>query len=187
MYSNWWNDIILLNLNSFENIGVDFYINLFFLMLAVCICIIAVFFEIYRGCQSLIFKQLLRHGCIGEDNAKPLVEIGLYNNKILKFYLGHNSYLSRYVLCAGEQKLNYEEYLKLDPIQRRAYGKKDVNTAAFYISHDNVDYAKKIHNRYEFSAFRMIVFCLFILISCALVITFSYEIVCLLNSWLGTI
>ena len=67
MLKNFWNDILLLNLNEFENIGFDFYINMFLLALGIGICIFSVGLELSRGAMFTMMKQLIRHQATSEE------------------------------------------------------------------------------------------------------------------------
>lgn len=185
MYNNIWNDIILLNLKDFENIGIDFYINIFLFGLAFCICIFSVLFEINRGAISLALKQIIRHGAVGEQNAKTLSDLGLINNKLIKYSLTRKTSLSRMISRVGAPYFTYEEYMKLPPSEKKKIGKFDIASAQFFIQESEVDNANKIYKSYSFSLGRVILFCLLVLLLYALLTVFSYEIICLINSALG--
>ena len=187
MYRNIWNDIILMNLKDFENIGVGFYINIFTFCFAVCICIAAVFFEINRGQMNLVVKQLIRHGATDADNAKTLSDLGLNGKRIIRFQLSRRSRLSILVSRVGAPSITYEEYVKMPPAKRKELEVFDINTATFYIPDENKERANKILHTYAFSLPRIILFCMFILLIWALITVFSYEIFCLINNALGRI
>ena len=184
MYKNIWNDIILLNLKDFENIGINFYINIFFFIIAFLFCVIAVFLELNRDAMSVMAKQLLRHSAMSPSDAKRLCDLGLDKNKRIRFQLLHKTSLSRLVSRVGAPDITYEDYVKLPPQKRRELDKFDIESAEFYISDENVDRATKIYYTYRLSLPRLILFCLFILLFCALLTVFSYEIICSINVFL---
>ena len=83
MFGHIWNNIILLNLNEFANIGIDIYINLLFLAIAVAIIVIAFLFDFSRGVTYTVVKQLVRHEAKDENCAKTLSELGLSKSKFV--------------------------------------------------------------------------------------------------------
>ena len=185
MYRNIWKDIVLLNLKSFENIGIDFYFNIFVFAFAACICVGAVLFELNRGSISLTVKQLLRHNAFEPSSAKTLAELGILNKKLIRYSLTRKSRLSKLVTRVGAPEISYEEYIKLTPEKKRELEKFDIGTAKFYINEENRDRTKNIYRTYGFSLPRVILFCVFVLIFSLLIAIFSYEIFCVINSLLG--
>ncbi len=185
MYRNIWNDIILMNLKDFENIGVSFYINIFTFCVAVCICIAGVIFEINRGQMNLVIKQLTRHAATDEESSKTLSDLGLKDKKIIKHLLSRRSRLSILVSRVGAPSISYEDYIKMSAAKRKELENFDITTARFYIPEENKERANKVLHTYAFSLPRAILFCLFILLFWALITVFSYEIICLINTGLG--
>ena len=179
---NFWNDIILLNLNRFENIGIDFYINIFLFIVAVAVCIFAIYIELTRGNIQLFALQLKRHKAYDPENAKTLHELGLDKKLILKFLIKNNRMLSRLVLRSGYVNLGYEEYLKLSKKERNQREKIDFENEKFYINPDASSRVDDISSTYSFSLVRLFMFCLLIMLIYFALASLSLEILCAINS-----
>ena len=182
MLGHIFNNIILLNLNEFDNIGIDFYINLFFFFLALVVIAVAFVYEYSRGVMHLMVKQLIRHEANDKDSAKKLSDLGLHSNRVLKFMLSRNAELRKIVKRLGEPEIDYEGFLKLSAEDRKKVFSIDFETEAFYIREDNKDRAEKIVSSYVFSLPRFIAFAVFVILIWGCVAAFSFEIFSYINS-----
>ena len=185
MYKNFWNEVILLNLNEFENIGVNFYINIFLFFCAVLVCVIAISFELSRGVMFTTVKQLLRHGALSKDTAMTLDELGLSRSRFVSLAIKHNSRLPKILTMVDKIEISYDEYVKLDKKQRREVDNIDFKTARFYISEDHLETAKRVYSTYNVSVFRIVLFCVLVFILYFAIAALGSELLCYLNSQIG--
>ena len=185
MYKNFWNDVVLLNLNKFENIGIDFYINIFLFVLALVICIFGVFLEFSRGVMFTTVKQLLRHEAFNKDSAKTLSELGLSKSKFVARAFTSTSRLKKLVHRVGEIQISYDDYIKLDKKKRRELDRIDFENERFYISDENIDTAKRIYSTYNVSVLRIVLFCVLVFILYFAFAAVSSELLCFINSKLS--
>ena len=184
MLKNIWNDIILLNLKDYENIGVDFYINIFFFVLAVFICISFFVIEHKRGCMRLTVKQLMRHNAEGEESAKTLFELGI-SSRSIKRALSTDTRLSKIVKRVGAHEYTYEEYVKLSKEKKLKKEKIDFTTARFYINKSYEQQAKHIYENYNTSLVKSLLMCALVILIYGAVAAVSSEIIEYINSALG--
>ena len=182
MFGHVWNNIILLNLNEFENIGIDFYINVFFFFLSVAIIVIALVFEYSRGTVHITVKQLVRHEARGADNAKSLKELGLNRNRIVMLLLSRSRDLNSVVKRLGKPEIDYEGYMKLSREEKKKIFSIDFENEKFYLSEENKERVDRILSRYAFSLPRFIAFSVLVILLWGAVAAFSYEILAYLNS-----
>ena len=181
MPNNFYRDILLLNLKDYQNIGVDFYVNIFlaFALLALG----AAFFYINhnRGIMSLVIKQLIRHG------AKTLSEIGLNENRSAKRLLKKDGQLTKIVARVGKIKYTYEEYVALSKKDRQSHDDFDIDAARFYISEDQKKRAENIYENYGGSIVRTV---LYLILLCTLYVCFALvmpQIVSALDNFIGSL
>ena len=182
MLKNFWNDIILLNLRDFENIGFDFYINIFLFFVALIIIVYAFFFEYLKGVMQLTVRKLLRQGAIGRDNAKSLSELGLNSNFFVKLILSGGSRFKKTVARIGEPDVSYDDFVKMDKRERKKLYAIDFKTEKFYIAPESKDSADKIFSTYAFSPLRFIMFAVLVILVFGAVAAFSFEILSYINS-----
>ncbi len=186
MLEHVWNNIILLNLRDFENIGINFYINIFLFFVALAIALYALFFEYYRGVMQLTVKQLLRHDAIDKDGARMLSELGLEKSRFVKLFLSSGSGRKKIVSRIGEPEVEYDKFVKMKKAEQKKLFHIDFPTERFYINKDRVDEARRVFSSYSFSVSRYLLFCLFIFLIWGAISAFSYEIISYLDSIIVT-
>ncbi len=182
MLEDVWNNIILLNLKDFENIGIDFYINIFLFFVSLAIIIYALAFEYSRGVMHTVVKQLIRHGAFDKDGGMTISELGISDGFFTKFMLSRDPRLARIVHRVGEPDISHDEYMKLKRSEREKLLRVDFSTERFYIPEDKKDAAERVFATYAFSLPRFLVFCLFVFLIWGAVAAVSYELFNYLNS-----
>ena len=143
-----------LNLNDYENIGIDFEINKLVLFVMLAFCVAAVLLSFYRGTIRLVVMQLIRHSACDENSAKTLKNIGLGDNKIAKYMLKGDNLLTKVVRRVGEVKYSYEEYMEKKKAKTLDDGKINIDDASFYIDPEMRERADIIAEKYVTSAQR---------------------------------
>lgn len=184
MIKNFWNDIVLLNLNEFDNIGINFRFNLFLLFFALTICIAAFVYEYKRNNAYLVVKQLLRHKATSPENSKKLLDLGLDTARI-RLFLSGGYIVSRVISFVGREKCSYDEYVKMNKTERKKADKIDFSTVSMYISEENMPSANKIATEYRASFIRVLIFCLLIILVYVGIAAVSSEVFNYINSSLG--
>ena len=182
MLEHVWNNIILLNLRDFENIGVDFYINIFFFFAALAIMLVAFFFDYSRGVTYVTVKQLVRHGALSKETSVSLSDIGLDKNVAVRFFLSRDSELSKLVSRLSAPTLDYCTYIKMKSSEKRKLLTLDFEKERFFLSGDRNDRVNKVMSVYSFSLTRFILFCVFVFLLWGVVSAFSYEIIAYLDA-----
>ena len=184
MFKNFWNDVVLLNLNEFENIGINFYVNIFFFFLAVAICVAAVIYDYKRNQAYLLVKQLIRHKATSEESSKKLNELGLDNFRMKRFVTS-GYIVSRVVKFVGKEEYSYEEYVKMNKAARKKAEKIDFSTVSLYISEENMPTANKIVAEYRASVVRLLVFALLVVLVYVGIAAVSSEVFNYINNALA--
>ena len=184
MLRRFWNDIILLNLNEFDNIGINFYINVFLFVICVGLCVLAFFYDRQRNMMYLVVKQLIRHEATSAEGAKKLSELGLDRGGIRRI-LGAGSMLKNAISTVGVDEYTYEEYIKLGKEERKKAGKIDFSVVSFYIPEQKKSCAEKIVAEYKSSTLKLVCFCLLILLLYFCICSFSFELIGYIDSLLA--
>ena len=146
-----------INLNDYENIGIDLEINKVLLPAFVVFGILMTVLAVYRKNTRDVVMQLKRHEALDEQSACTLGELGLEDNKVIRYILSHSETLKRIVLREGQINYGYEEYKKLTKEQRREAERIDFSEARFYISDSELDRARHIKEKYVVDKTRMII------------------------------
>lgn len=179
-------DIFSVNLKDYANIGIDFEINIFIALAAVLISALGFVLGAYRSTLSMTMKQFLRHEAVGEENAKTLKELGLYNSRATRRALSGEGRLSRVVSRVGEKKLTYEEYAALPRKERkRAFATADFDKDRFYIEEANRERAEHVYKTYDTSPAKCALGAILIIALCFAVMIFMPEILTLINNALA--
>ena len=173
-----------INLNDYDNIGINLEINKVIFGAFVALIIGVIFLNIYRGNIKIVVTQLTRHNAKCEDEAKTLAEIGLGKNRIVKWLLSQENLLTKIVGRKGERKFEYEEYKALSKKERAEAEKFDINAAEFYIRDEQKDLATRAIENYGTSVQRTAVTCLLIAIISICVIICMPEILEIINNLL---
>ena len=159
-----------INLNDYENISFSLEINKVVFGASIALIIGIILLNAYRGNIRYMIMQLQRHGATSEDNAKKLSELGLDKVKIIRYLLSGENMLTKIVARVGEAKYSYDEYISLDKKERAAKEKINFNTASFYLREDQTDRCAVILEKYNISAARTALACLFVAIVCVCII-----------------
>ncbi len=185
MINLFWENIVTLNLNSFENIGINFYINIFLFFVAIVFCLFALYIEQTRGIIQLFISQLKRHKATAPEDAKTLKSLGLDSKWMLKRIIKNNRMLSRIVGRTEQKQYTPEEYMLLKRADRKNAEKIDFNTEKFYILPESSSRADDIYANYGFSLGRFVVFCIFIMIIYVVIAVLSPEIIRAIDNAIG--
>lgn len=173
------------NLNDYENIGINLEINTVVLGAFIAVIVGVVFLNMYRGSIRYTVMQLTRHSAFSEDTAKTLKEIGLYDSRIIKKLLSGHNMLTRVVARVGAVKYDYETYVKMSDEERKEAEKIDFDFARFYIKEEEINRAGFIRERYKTSPVRTLVSCLFVAILCGCIIACMPGILNVINEIIG--
>ena len=169
MLKSYFEDYLSVNLADYENIGVDFEISKFLLIILAALCISFFVIDWHRGYMLLAVKKLFRHGATSEEGAKTLKELGLDRSKSVKWALLTDTRLSKIMSWVGKPQYTYEEYVALRK-EKRESGERfvderpDLNTARFYISERYMGEAKNIAENYSSSFIKTVFFSLMFVI-----------------------
>lgn len=179
-------DIFSLNLKDYSNIGIDLRINLLIIISAVAISVLGFIMGSYRATLSSVMKQFLRHGAIGEKNARSLKDLGLYNSSLARRALSGEGRLKGTVSRVGEKKLTYEEYMALSKKDRKnAFSGVDFDTALFYIEEENQARAEHIYKNYDTSPVKSALGALLLIAVAFVLAVFMPETLTLINNALA--
>ena len=181
-------DYLFINLKDYSNIGIDFEINVFLLILTVALCVCFFVVTFYRSSTQSIIRELARFGCKDESTARTLDELGLDRSVFLKMSLSRNSQLTRIVGRVGEKIFTYEEYIEKTKQKGGIKPDKiDFSTAKFYIRDDQHDAAKHILETYGTSIPRTILYCVLFVSLYICIALVMPEILTVINSFLGSL
>ena len=136
---------VLLNLNEYPNININFPIGIFLIAMSLAICIACFILNYDKMYSVIILKQLIRREATSEESAKTIKELNIDNSFFIKFLLKKESgRLASIVKKQGEVKMTYEEYMS--KVKEKGYKKEklDFSTAKFYIPAEQMDTAKMI-------------------------------------------
>lgn len=178
-------EYLSLNLKDYENIGIDFEINKFLILVGLALCVASFVISRKRSLISEMIKQLFRHNSTSEQNAKTLKELGLIDSRGIKRSLSADSQLRKMVSFVGERKLSYEEFVALSKEKKKAVDVPDFETARFYIPDEALDRAKYVYNNYSSSLLHTVLLCVLCLSITACLILLSPSIVSLIDASLA--
>lgn len=160
MFIEFYNKVFNINLNDYENIGINFPINKILFAITVAICIACIFVEIQRKHTKDLVRKLTRHEACSEDSAKTLEQLGLNGGFFIKRQLkSDTSFTSRLIKRVGEKEYTYEEYVKLQKQKKLPKEKIDFNTARFYLNEKEELRRKHIIENYNPSIWRTVMLC----------------------------
>ena len=177
-------EYLSVNLNNYENIGINFEINKFILLCAVALCVVAFYVNYRRALMVNIVKQLLRKNAISEESAKTLAELRLDSSRGIKKAICTSSQLRRLISIVGESRPTYEEYVEAQK-EKKKIDSPDPSTVRIYIRAESMDRAKHIYNTYNVSIFNTLLACVLIIAFGVCLVFVMPEILTLINSSLG--
>lgn len=141
---NFIEEFFSLNLNQFENFGVNFPIGAFLLIFSVAMCAAIFIYNYQKRCTGLILKQLVRHNATNAESAKTLKELHLETNFYLKAALSRGGMLTHLVKSANSETPTYEEYVSNSKKRGYKEAKIDFKEAKFYIPEEQKAKAKRL-------------------------------------------
>ena len=175
-------EFFFLNLIQFENIGIYFPLGVFLILACAVACCSVIFFTYHKIYTRLIYKKLLRHNAVGEENAKTLRELKIDDSFAIRSLLSRpNGQLTYIVKRAGEEKISYEEYMQKS---KKVEEKIDFSTAGFYIPGDKTDMAKKLLEGSEPSWIKAAIVCVFFIGLLVLAVFTAYDLLYWINGLL---
>lgn len=143
-----WEEVknfLLLNLNDYPNININFPIIIFLLSLTIALSVM--FFVINRMNMytAHLLRQILRRGAVDEDSALTLDELKVKKGFLLRSMLSKRTGKLASVVCrVGDVAMTYEQYLIASKKKGYKEEKIDFEAARFYISPDRKKIAEKI-------------------------------------------
>ena len=155
-------EYLSVNLNNYENIGINFEINKFILLCAVALCVVAFYVNYRRALMVNIVKQLLRKNAISEESAKTLAELRLDSSRGIKKAIFTSSQLRRLISIVGESRPTYEEYVAAQK-EKKKIDSPDPTAVRIYIKAESMDRAKHIYNTYNVSILNTSLACVLII------------------------
>lgn len=189
-YDNFDKNYLSINLNEYENIGMNLPIVKLLLVVAVAFIVAIIIINYSKSNLYLMVKQLMRHGALGEDSAKTLGELKLSDKRGIKRALAFSSQMRSIVATVGEEKMSYEEYLEKKKALREAkraenkggffkrlwaaavgffytrdeilFAEIDFSAARFYIKEEGKNRASKIYNSNDITPIRTAFTCVLV-------------------------
>ena len=187
MIKRYVNDYLSLNLADYDNIGIDFEISKFLLIVLAGLCVSFFVLDWHRGYMLLAVKKLFRHGALDENSAKTLAELGIERSLSVKWALSSDTRLSKIMKRVGAPEYTYEEYVALMK-ERKKQKKKtaderpDFVNDRFYINPKRLDEARAIEQSYSSSFVKTLLFCLMFAIIFVGITLIMPELLSLINS-----
>ena len=170
-----------INLNEYENIGINLEINKVLLLAFVIFGALGAILMISRKNMRDLVLQLMRREVYSAEEALTLEELGFKDNRIVMYLILHSEIMRKIVLRADRVEYSYEEYKKLTKEQRRDVEHVDFLTARFYINESEMDRARHIKEKYVVDNSRMIIGGVFLVVLYILVAAVMPEILTLIN------
>ena len=157
-----------INLNEYENIGIDFEINKFLVLVFAAFTIGIVLYNSYRMSIKLALSQMIRHGARTEETARTLKELRLDNVRSVRRMLLKSNLLTKLTVRVDEMKGGDKEmnYVSIDTETKR-----NLDTARFYINEEKYSLAEGISSRQDISILNTVIACIFSCIICICVIS----------------
>ena len=173
-----------INLNDYENIGINLEINKVLLPAFIMFALLVVLLAIYRDNMRDVVVQLFRHDAIEKEKACTLEELGLSNNRIIPYLLSRDNLLTKVVGRVGKTEYSYEEYKALSKQERREAERIDFSSERFFIREEYIDRARHIKEKYETGKVRLLVGCLFLFLVYIAIAAAMPELLNLINNLL---
>ena len=162
MLKTYFEKYLTLNLRDYPNIAADLPINMVLLLAALALSVAFVALSIKRRNARALIGQLIRHGAVGESQAKTLGELGLIGVRGVRRELLGGGFINSLVGRVGGKNYTYEEYIELEKEKKLPKTLVDFDAVRFFIPEEKSAEAKEAYDRFECSAFRMAVYCVLI-------------------------
>ncbi len=198
MIKKYIEDYLSINLADYENIGMDFEISKFLLVVLIGLCISFFVIDWHRGYMLLTVKKLFRHEALDEDSAKTLGELGLDGSFSVKWALSQETRLAKIVKRVGAKEYTYEEYIEIQKQNKQRKKEKaqnggkdvasaddeklDFKTARFYVNPQRMSEARDIEQNYSSSVIKTAVFCFMFVIIFVCITLIMPELLSFINS-----
>ena len=132
-----------INLNDYQNIGIDLEINKLLLAFTVGVIIAALAINFNQTGINLVVKRLLRKNALGVDSAITLGEMRIdgWRTRLL---LSSSDRLKKLVGRVGEREYTYEEFVRLNKEKKYKEEKIDFATARFYLREEGIGRSRHI-------------------------------------------
>lgn len=145
-----------INLNEYENIGIDLEINKLLAITFLAFLVGIVLYNTYRRNINLTLSQLIRHGAKNEESAETLKELRLDKiGTVRRLLLGDNLLTKLVARVDGKNESKEGE---------KAEGKNDIFTARFYIREEKYLLAESMSTRRDSSLVNTVIACAFTVI-----------------------
>ena len=198
-----YKNYLAVNLADYENIGINLEISkvLFGLLVGIIIASIVVSWQ--RNAVLLFMRRLNRRGCVDDNTAKTLSELGA-DTKGVRTLLKTSSRIKRLVKRVGEKEYTYEEYVALTKKKKKSNGnnpesadetassdtgdlnkKIDFASAKFYLKEPDSNATKNILDKKESSLLNTALMCLLLVCVYIILLFLMPDILTLINSILG--
>ena len=182
MFIEFYNEIFNINLNDYENLGINFPINKVLFAITVTICAACIFIELERKSTKDLIKGLTRHKAFSEESAKTLEELGLSGFFVKMILKSDTSFLKKLVKRVGAPEYTYEEYLALQKGKKLPKDNIDFTTARFYLDSAQENRRNHIMDNYNPSILHTVLLCVLMLVIYICVALLVPEILSLLNN-----
>jgi hypothetical protein len=136
---NFWK----LNLSEYENIGIDFPIGIFFVLLCILFCVSIFVIYFHTKMSSELLTALVRHEAFDKEHAKTLKGLRV-DFWAVRLELTKNNRIARMVAIKDREELTYDEYIALNRKSAGEYNKIDFDKAEIYLKPSEIETAKTI-------------------------------------------
>ncbi len=141
---NYIKSFFTLNLKDYTEAKLDFPIGAVLLLSLIAISL-ALFVITYRKRYTVaMVRALIRNKAFNPAGAKTLSQLKLSGNRGLERALSRSGQLTYIVKRFGEEKLDYEEYIKRSKEKGYKDEAIDFSSAKFYINADELDRARSL-------------------------------------------
>ena len=151
-----------INLKDYEMIGIDLQINKAILPGFVVFALLMVVLVVNRNKMRTLIVQLMRHDAVSQEKACTLEELGLANERHVKYLLSGSNMLKRIVKQQGAKTYSYEEFKALSKEEKKKVEKIDFAEARFYICEEQIDRARHIKEKYQMNKWGLIIGLIFL-------------------------
>ncbi len=112
---SFFRDYLTINLNEYDNIGIDLNIGLLLLAFTVGLIAAAIILSIQKNSMIILIKRLARQNATSEEGAKTLLELGIvgFEGLICRTLISSSGRLKRLLGRVGQHDYTYEEYIEL--------------------------------------------------------------------------
>lgn len=191
-----YRNYLSINLNDYENIGINFEISKVLFGILVGIIIASILVGWQRNSMLVLVKRLKRRDCISEDSAKTLDELGI-NSLGVRTLISTSSRVRRIVGRVGEKEYTYEEYTALmkkknrkkkgdsEQEERLPSDKIDFSLSKFYLKDEQGEDTENILDKKNSSLLNTILMCVLLVSIYTILLFLMPDILEFINSLLG--